>query len=201
MKLTSLVVAATRTGAFGVGQNEKLSARIPRMTAYWQDAANAVLYPVGNLLSVSIGNGRTLADVIASGEEVELGDSIEVEGVKLPLQDGAKLSLANLAQSWGCVACRSAHGSAVYPSREVSVKGLKENKFFYNPATRALFVISDTCWKDYVVKLGAALPTRFMGPKQHKAILDALQASITKDVEAAKAEPQTAGSGKGRKVA
>lgn len=74
------------------------------------------------------------------------------------------MSLANMPRTWGCKACHSAHGSGVYPSREVSAKLLRKNKFFYNPATRELFTISDSCWVDYVTALGAETEQRFASP-------------------------------------
>jgi len=69
-----------------------------------------------------------------------------------------------MPRTWGCKACHSAHGSGVYPSREVSAKLLRKNKFFYNPATRELFTISDSCWVDYVTALGAETEQRFASP-------------------------------------
>ncbi len=85
-------------------------------------------------------------------------------GVKLPLQAGFKLSLGTLVASWACPACHSAHGSGVYPSREVSAKILASNRFYYRPADKALFVISDTCFAQYVKGIGAYTDKRFIVP-------------------------------------
>lgn len=162
MKLTNVQVVAPKMTA-GAGQNERQADRVKRMMRFWQAGENAVLYPVGRFLAMMADAKRTIAQVIADGEEVEL-DTINVDGKQLPLAPGFKLSLKNVAQQWGCPACHSAHGSGVYPSREVSAKLLASAKFYYRPSDKALFTISDTCWKDYVDKLGAAVDTRFMAP-------------------------------------
>lgn len=166
MKLNPVVVAPKSFS--GTGQNERKSVRVARMKAYWQSADNAILYPVGKLLALAVGVGRILADVIASGESIEM-ESIQVDGKTLPLQPGFSLSLANMPNTWGCPACRSAHGSGTYPSREVSAKGLASNRFFYRPSDRSLFVISDSCWSEYVEALNAATPDRFVSPATVKA--------------------------------
>ena len=107
--------------------------------------------------------------MLAGGEEIEM-DVIRLDGQVLTLQPGFKLSLANMPRTWGCKACHSAHGSGVYPSRDVSAKLLRKNKFFYNPATKELFTISDSCWGDYVVGVGAATEQRFACNVGFKAI-------------------------------
>lgn len=169
MKLTLTTNSPKMTA--GLGQNEKQADRITRMTAYWNAPENQVLYPVGKLLALPVDkSGKTIADVIAAGGSIELGESIEVDGKSLPLQPGYTLSLVTLVKDWSCPACRSAHGSGVYPSGSVSANGLKSNRFFYRPADRSLFTISDTCWKAYVAQLGAFSATRFMSPATAKPV-------------------------------
>lgn len=162
MKLNLVVVAPKATAANG--QNEPRDQRENRMKAFWAAPENATIHPVGRLLAQSHA-GKTLAQMLVDGESLEM-DSVTVDGKVLPLQDGFTLSLNNVAQVWGCPACRSAHGSGTYPSREASAKLLAGNKFFYRPSDKALFVISETCWSDYVKALGAAVPTRFTSPEE-----------------------------------
>jgi hypothetical protein len=170
MKLNPVVVASKQGPAFG--QNEARADREKRMKAFWASPNNATLYPVGRLLAVMADKDRSIADVLADGGEIEM-DSITVDGKQLPLLPGFKLSIATMPGTWGCPACRSAHGSGVYPSRDVSAKLLASCKFYYNPADKALFTISETCWGDYVKALGAATEVRFHSPnvKALKAVL------------------------------
>lgn len=157
MKIKSIAVTApVRVG--GMGQNETKPNRTKRMQAFWSDAQNKVLYNVGTVLA-AIHNGKTLAAILLAGDSVEL-DEITSNGVTLPLIPGFTMSLKNMA-NWGCPACRSAHGSGVYPSREQHEQKLASNKFFYNPATKQMFTISQSCFGDYVKALGAATPARF----------------------------------------
>lgn len=162
-------VVSLKASVKGAGQNEKRGERIARMERFWKDGVNGVLIAVGTLLGYKV-DDKTLAEYIASGEDVTLTE-VNVEGVILPLADGGlTLNLANMPSTWGCPACRSAHGSGTYPSREVSAKLLSNNRFFYRPADRALFVISESCWSEYVVGMGAHTPARFRSarsiPKQ-----------------------------------
>lgn len=155
LTLTAPASAPRQTGS----TNETLEARQIRMKAFWADPQNAKLYTVGKLLSV-VHDGKTLAQHLANGADFEM-DSITIAGRTFPLQDGFKLSLESIGV-WGCPACRSAHGSGIKPSPAVSAKLLATCKFFYNPATRALFTISTTCWEDYVKGMNAATPARFV---------------------------------------
>lgn len=164
MKLTNLNVTAANTFGRGtVASAENRAQRITRMTAFWSDPSNAKLYPVGRLLAQKVDATKTVADVLVAGQTIEM-DSITVDGKQLPLVAGFSLSLANMPSVWGCVACGSAHGSGIAPSREVSTALLQTVKFFYNPATRALVTISATCWTDYVKALGAVTAERFCSP-------------------------------------
>lgn len=163
MKLTNVTITAPKLGA-RFGQNELRDAREKRMKAFWAASENAIIHPVGKLLATKVSETETIADILVQPNgEVEL-DELNVDGKVLPLLPGFRLSLANLVSVWSCPACRSAHGSGVYPSREVSAKLLMGNKFYYRPSDKALFSISDTCWGDYVHALGAAKPSRFISP-------------------------------------
>jgi hypothetical protein len=141
------------------GQNESRSARTRRMRDFWADPKNAVLHPVGRLLEATAPDGRMLAEIVAGGEPVEI-ETISVNGHTLPLAADTVLRLATVSV-WGCPACRSAHGSGIYPSRAVSAMKLATNKFYYRPSDQRLFTISTTCWKDYVKEPGADTPARF----------------------------------------
>jgi hypothetical protein len=159
MKLTSVSVPMTSGRSFG--QNENSKDRLTRMRLFWQDKANAVLFPVGKLLSAQASKTQTIADVLASGGEVEM-DSITVGGKVLSIAPShQKLSLSNAPTTWACPACRSAHGSGIYPSQKVDADLLADNKFFYRPSDKVLFSISVTCWRDYITALGANTPERF----------------------------------------
>jgi hypothetical protein len=166
-KMTEVQVASS---TFVAGQNESKDARLKRMREFWAAPENATLYPVGPLLATMVDSWRSMADVLAGGEEIEM-DEIRLDGQELVLQPGFKMSLANMPRTWGCKACHSAHGSGVYPSRDVSAKLLRKNKFFYNPATKELFTISDSCWGDYVTALGAETGQRFASPVVAAAVM------------------------------
>jgi hypothetical protein len=87
-------------------------------------------------------------------------ETISHDGHTLPLAADTVLSLATVSV-WGCPACRSAHGSGIYPSRAVSAMNLATNKFYYRPSDQRLFTISNSCRKKYVKDLGADTPARF----------------------------------------
>ncbi len=146
----------------GGKRNEDREEREIRMKAFWTENQNATFYMIGRLLRTLV-KGKTLAQRLVAGEEIEL-DSISWKGATLPLVRGFKLSLKSL-DMWGCPACRSAHGSDVYPShpsRGADAALLSKNKFYYNLTTKQLFTISDTCWSEYVAAIGANTPERFV---------------------------------------
>jgi hypothetical protein len=159
MKLQTLeTMKIAAPGKSGGKSNEDRKGREVRMRNFWSHGDNAQIFNLGKLLSINV-EGKTLAELLVQGQELELSNITAVNGVVLPLQPNFKLSLKTLAV-WGCPACRSAHGSGVYPSRETDAELLAANPFYYNPKTKALFTISRTCWGDYVKGLGAA--TRFV---------------------------------------
>ena len=149
--------SATRLGG---SPSEALDVRVARMTAHWKNTDNAVIYTVGQLLKSPLGDGRTLATVLVAGESFPIESVPMANGTVLALQPGFILSLSTL-NVWGCIACHSAHGSGVYPSKRATVAGLESNEFYYNPKTKALFTISATCWGSYVKALGAATDKRW----------------------------------------
>lgn len=154
-------------GVNSFGQNEDKNARARRMRAYWADSKNAVLHPIGRFLASVIDNdGTTLADLVVKGETVTIDSVTLATGEVLPVVPAARISLQTTATVWGCPACRSAHGSGVYPSRtkDIDAANLAHNKWFYNPATRQIHVISDTCWGTYVKAMGAITDARFKAP-------------------------------------
>lgn len=133
----------------------KGQSNLERMKGFYSDAANAVLFPVGALLAIREA-GRTLAEWLIDGEEIDL-TVIRINGIEFPLQDGFKLTLGAGFERWACPACRSAHGSNIGVSaggNGVNGATLKTNRFFYSPVSRALFVISATCWDKYVTGSG-----------------------------------------------
>ena len=164
MKLHTVKVIAPRKKISAGTQNEKAPARKARMVAYWKDSKNAVLYSVGNILAMPVDvSGKTIAQVIADGKtEVELDSLTLASGQVLDLKPGYKFSLRDM-RDWRCPACHSAHGSGVYPSKQVNSDLLADaNAFYYNPKTRDLFTISTSCWGSYVKALGAATRDRFL---------------------------------------
>jgi hypothetical protein len=159
-----MTITVTAVKAVGknnkAGQNEDKASRITRMKRYWDEKQNAVLYNLGQLLATKAGD-TTLAEQVVAGEELVIDRLTMPNGTVLVLDPVLKISLKNVPR-WGCPACHSAHGSGVYPSRDITVKGLKRNSWFYNPATKQAFVISDSCWDDYVKAFGAATQARFI---------------------------------------
>lgn len=136
---------------------EKKADRVNRMRSFWSHSNNKTLYAIGTLLAMQYeSTGMTSAEVLAQGGKVEIGvDELEVGGRVLPLVEGFVLTLANITKVWGCPACRSAHGSGVYPSSAVDSTLLAKTRWYYNPATKELFTISATCLGEYVQALGA----------------------------------------------
>jgi hypothetical protein len=154
MKLTNLIAQSTTLATKGGGNAEE------RMAVLL--AASPRLYPMGKLLANTIG-GKSLAQHIADGEVIEMDT---VSG--FPLNPGYVIGLKSDGKStvivgdWACPACKSAHGSNVFPSKKgIKVKGLLSNRFYYNPATKELFSISDTCFETYVAEKGEATKERF----------------------------------------
>jgi hypothetical protein len=160
MKFDSVVAASVSLPGIG-GTSETEAARRARMTALWSNPNHATLIPIGKFLASEAG-GKSFAQWLIDGESIEL-DHVMSEGVRLPLAAGFVMSLKNVTSTWGCIACRSAHGSGVKPSKGISLKGLVNNRFYYNPTTQGLVTISDTCWKTYVSDLGAVTDSRFIG--------------------------------------
>jgi hypothetical protein len=173
MKLQLVKVSNPLKASFG--QNEDRKARETRMKGFWADKANACLYPLGALLSVLVKPGQRIADLIADGKGSVTIDSVVLStGQELPVNPPQVLSISTCVHGWGCPACHSAHGSAIYPSRGTEdasgnrvpdADGLASNKWYYNPTSKQVFVISDTCWNAYVKALGAATPKRFTVPE------------------------------------
>jgi hypothetical protein len=152
------------------GQNENGDARLARMTAWLAASDNATLVPFGKFLALahhvdeSTKQVVTLAEYIFGGGSFSV-DSLVIAGTKVKLAEPQEICLDTCAteNGWGCVACRSAHGSGIYPSKRVDIKGLSENKWYYNPATRRIFTISSTCFRDYVTGLdGGKAGKRFV---------------------------------------
>jgi len=151
--------------------NESEDKRIARLTAFYAAKENSKFYAVGQLLATAH-KGKTLAAHLADGAEFAMG-TVSINGVSYPLREGFVLSLDTVAKgetAWGCVACRSAHGSGVAPSKAVNVKTLASNQFYYNPATKDLFTVSATCWNKYVADSPFNATKRFVkAPKANAA--------------------------------
>lgn len=129
---------------------DPLESRVRAMVAYWEDPKNSEFWPIGRLLSAPYGQG-TLASAILAGIEIPALNSIHVKGRELVLAEPLVLSIATISQ-WGCIVCKSAHGSGVSPSKERNRNHavLASNVFWYNPQTQRLFTVSDTCYAQYV---------------------------------------------------
>jgi hypothetical protein len=129
-----------------VSSREKKANRIARMEQFW--AIHSVLYLVGYFLAKVTKTGQTIAERIYNGESFPMS-SINIKGKNYPLKPGFVLSKATLGV-WMCPACSSAHGTDRTPSNGWAIKGLASNKFYYSPVTQELFVISNTCFEEYV---------------------------------------------------
>jgi len=156
---------AEKLCSFG-SSKESRSARMNRMRAFWAAPENHELFTIGELLAEK-DEGRTIAERIVAGEDIPI-ETISVNGSALPLAAGFRLSL-NSISSWACPACHSAHGSGIFPSRDTNTAGLERCKFYYNPRTRCIFTISNTCWRRYVEELGVRdqfidVPASFQPP-------------------------------------
>jgi hypothetical protein len=131
------------------GQNESADDRLARMTEYNQDKDNQILWEIGTFLSRPYDGKRNLAQAIVDGETIEIDpDGIVMNGTTIYLQGGMELSQENFLE-FACPACNSLHGSNLYPSKGLSAKNLAINKFFYNPTTHKMFIISNSCLTQY----------------------------------------------------
>lgn len=160
--------------------NESEDKRLARLAAYFRIPGK--LYSVGYLLA-SVVNGKSIAAHIeADNAYSKVLKTVTINGTRYPLRDGYTLSLATCrtptksdgtpsdTPHWGCLACGSAHGSGIYPSKgNPKAKGLVTNQFFYSVESRDMFCISDTCWKTYI-REDASRRKRFaVAPKTAKA--------------------------------
>jgi hypothetical protein len=149
---------------------EKRDARERRMRAFWASSENAIIWEVGRLLAHETSEG-TLANLVLNGEVLEM-DSLISNGRTLPLAQGFRISMSTI-NVWGCPVCQSAHGSGVGPSSEKNAVLFAKTKWYYNPKTKLLFTISETCWGSWVKAIGAAkqfheVPIEVAKPKQDK---------------------------------
>jgi hypothetical protein len=131
------------------GQNESADDRLARMTEYNEDKDNQLLWEIGTFLSRPYDAKRNLAQAIVDGETIEIdADGIVMNGTTIYLQGGMELSQDTFLE-FACPACNSLHGSNLYPSKGLSAKNLAINKFFYNPTTHKMFIISNSCLTQY----------------------------------------------------
>lgn len=174
----TFAVQAVKASKPTFGQNESESDRLARMRQYWQSKDNAVLVPLGQLLAMPFDAKRTVAEVVAGGGEVTIDKLQMPDGKVLEVSPAQVISLKTCADKqhgWGCPACSSAHGSGIAPSRDVTVDGLARNQWYYNPASKQLRVISDTCIDKYCHAFGAVTPARF-GKEYAARLLEVLGA-------------------------
>lgn len=154
------VVNAVATTAKGAGR-EKAAVRETRMRAFFALPENATLWQVGQFLA-NKEQDKTLAEWVIAGEPIELPE-ITINGRVLPMVDGFTISLATLNRdTWGCPVCGSAHGSGVTPSPDKNANLLMASEFYYNPATKRMFTISEWCFDKWVKGLGFASKERFI---------------------------------------
>src|SRR5262245_27919469 len=137
------VIASANAGTTGAGLSTSLVGE-DGMKRFWAQAVNAVLIPLGQLLSSLMEDGRTAAEHLADGLTVTV-DTVEGMPVNpaftaLRIVSGAK---------WLCPACGSAHGTKLGvsaskkagASKTPKVAGLLKNEWYYRPADGALFTI------------------------------------------------------------
>jgi hypothetical protein len=152
-------------GGKSFGQNEKRADRETRMrNAFW--ANTLVLWVIGKFLSTVVsylvdGVERTgsVAQALIDGVSFEIDSLTLPTGQTLEVNPPQVLSLKTISdktRGWGCPACYSAHGSGVYPSRDVSEKLLKSTDWYYDPKQKQVFTISSTCYDEYVKAFGMA---------------------------------------------
>ena len=160
MEIINVTATATKQGT-NPGRRESKSEKEARIrTEFWGNARNTSFISVGHLLATTKVNGQPIANLIAQGQ-VWRPTEVSIEGFTFPLLPGFEVSIETMRSHWACPMCKSAHGSGVGVSTDVKSKGLAINRWFYNPATLELFVISNTCFDDYVK--GLAMTSRAMG--------------------------------------
>ena len=127
----------------GSSKRESHADRMAIMKALW---AKSPVVPVGRLIT------REMAEIIAQGFALEPITAIRINGVICPVDPPVVLSLNTT--EWLCPTCHSAHGTGLSCSPRKAEENLPRNKFYYAPATKRLFVISDTCRETYVDDAG-----------------------------------------------
>lgn len=150
MELTGTVSQGVR--GLG-GNNESEDVRIGRIADYFGQKSSKGFLVLGKLLAMVTPNGKTLAARIAAGESIPL-TKLTLNGATIELPAGFVLSMDTVGSGdnpWGCLACRSAHGTGIAPSKRVDIKLLESNKFYFNPETRHLFSVSASCWTKYIL--------------------------------------------------
>ena len=121
---------------------EREENRKARIAAYMAQVPEKGIYHLGRLLALA-----GMAQDLANGASIPVSD-LTLNGTKLTMKEGTVISLETLS-SWGCLACKSAHGSHKYPSNAVNPSKLATNLFYFNSVTGELFTISSTCWDKY----------------------------------------------------
>lgn len=148
MEFESLDAQVQTKAKFGGTNSEGSAKRNERLIAFYQLVTSMLFLNVGKFLS-QVRSGKRLADWVYEGRSITL-KSVSIGGKLFPLPEGYVISLDTCTTVWGCMVCHSAHGTNIAPSKGSDPNGLAENEWYYNPATRELFTISKTCWKQYV---------------------------------------------------
>lgn len=131
-----------------------------RSRSFFSDPAHTPIWRVGRILAKRNKSGVSLAETLIANGFVTFGAFKTLNGQTVKPRDGEsfRISFSNL-KVWGCPFCESAHGTAVGCSSNgdnsvPKLAALLSNTFYYAPLTCELFVISDTCYKNYVRDLG-----------------------------------------------
>ena len=181
---STTTVAPSSVSAIGRNNLEK-------MKAFFSDHANKVLYPIGRLLAWLSPDGKhSYAELVVNGDEVEFPFVMDVRKTRLELATPLVVSLNNVSE-WGCRACQSAHGTRKGCSNsgksEPDYQQLASNKWYYSPVTKTAFVISDSCWQEYVLGVYAYGPKK--GQKNGNPVMISrfVQAPKPQDIQPSKA--------------
>jgi hypothetical protein len=147
MKLKAVTVSGN--AGSGAHSREPENERINRIARHFAKPENQVYVPLGKLFSIV---PELAVDLLKNGKSIPVTE-IDIEGKTFPVREGFTISLANI-KVWGCVACGSAEGTAVFPSPRKG--GTNPRRFaeltdwYYVHGTRELVCISQTCFSKYI---------------------------------------------------
>src|SRR5262249_21926777 len=144
----------TSSSSQGPGPGEPEAKKLVRIALEMAKVHFLGLVRLGRLFA---GDGAPLAELVKAGKAVPLPAIYQqalYDGgplVDMPL-DPKQMVISLQNKQWKCPSCGSAHGTAMGASNKgagskPSTKGLALNEWYYSPAAKRMFVISNSCYE------------------------------------------------------